>query len=204
MLVAIDPLYPKKRQIQKAAEVLRNGGVIVYPTDTTYGIGCDLFDRRAIERVYWIKKKDRKKPLSFICSDLKDLSHYAQVDTWAYKIMKKLLPGPYTFILQASRAVPKILMTNRLTVGIRVPDNAICRELITELTHPIISTSVRLGEGDVLNDPVEIEQQLGSQIDLIIDGGLLISEPSTVVDVMSYPPVILREGKGDVSWFQNL
>ncbi|MBN2054879.1 threonylcarbamoyl-AMP synthase [bacterium] len=201
MLITIDPNYPKKRLILQVVETLRGGGIIVYPTDTTYGIGCDLYNRRAIERVYKIKRKDRKKPLSFICADLKDLSRYAQVDTWAYKYMRKLLPGPYTFILQASKQVPKILMTNRKTVGIRVPDNYICREILQELTTPIISTSVRLGEGEIYTDPQLIEDQLGGQLDLVIDGGILVSEPSTVVELIDPPPRILREGKGDTSYF---
>jgi len=199
MLIEIDPVYPRKRQIQRAVEIIRDGGLVVYPTDTTYGIGCDLFDRRAIDRVYSVKRKNPKTPLSFICHDLKDLSHYALVPNNAYKMMRRLLPGPYTFILPATREVPRILMTKRKTVGIRVPNNAICLALLEELGHPIISSSVRRGEGEIFTDPAEIHQQLGHQIDLVIDGGILVSEQSTVVDLSDGPPVILRQGKGDIS-----
>jgi tRNA threonylcarbamoyl adenosine modification protein (Sua5/YciO/YrdC/YwlC family) len=201
MLVHIDPRYPKRRAIRRVVETIRNGGLIAYPTDTTYGIGCDLYDRRAIDRVYQVKRQDRRKPLSFICHDLKDLSKYARVPNAAYKLMRRLLPGPYTFVLPATRLVPKIMMTKRNTVGIRVPDNRICLAMLEELGHPIISTSVRLGDGDVFTDPREIQEELGHRLDMVIDGGILISEPSTVVDMTGREPVILRQGKGDISWF---
>lgn len=159
MLVSLHHQNPQMRWIKKAVEILRQGGVIIYPTDTVYGLGCDLFNKKGIERIYDIKKRDRKQPLSFICSDLKDISQYAQVSDYAYKVMKRLLPGPYTFILKASRLVPKIIIPKRQTTGIRVPDNPICMALIAELGHPIISTSVKDDNGEVMTDPEEMEKK---------------------------------------------
>ena len=148
MLIAINNQNPQMRLIRRAVEILRGGGIVIYPTDTVYGMGCDLFNKKGIERIYEIQRRDRKQPLSFICADLKDISRYARVSDDAYKIMKRLLPGPYTFILEASRAVPKIILPKRLTTGIRVPDNRICQTLIAEMGSPVISTSVKDGEAN--------------------------------------------------------
>lgn len=201
LLLKINPRNPQKRLIRKVVEVLQSGGIIGYPTDTIYGIGCDLFNKGAIERVYQIKKVGKNKPLSFICSDLKDLSLYAQVPNYAYRIMKKLLPGPYTFLLRASRLVPKIMLTKRKTVGIRVPDNAICLAIVKELGHPIISTSVRNREGALIGDPQEIVEEYGKRLDVVVDGGVIVPEHSSIIDLSDEEPKILRVGKGDVSYF---
>jgi tRNA threonylcarbamoyl adenosine modification protein (Sua5/YciO/YrdC/YwlC family) len=144
MIIEINPTHPQPRLIRRVVEALAQGAVVSYPTDTVYGIGCDIFSKSGIERIYQLKDRTRKKPLSFICSDLKDISRYAQVPDSAYRIMRKYLPGPYTFILEATKEVPRIMMSKRRTVGIRVPNNPICLALVKELMHPIISTSANV------------------------------------------------------------
>ena len=199
MYLAINSENPQTRLIRKAVDILQDGGVIIYPTDTVYGLGCALFNKKGIDRIYEIKRRNRKQPLSFVCSDLKDISRYARVSDFAYKTMKRLLPGPYTFILEASRLVPKIILPKRLTTGIRVPDNQICLSLVRELEQPIISTSVTTESGDILSDPVEIKEKFGKRVDLIIDGGILASEPSSVISLVDDIIEIIRVGNGDVS-----
>jgi tRNA threonylcarbamoyl adenosine modification protein (Sua5/YciO/YrdC/YwlC family) len=202
MLVAINSQNPQMRLIRRAVEILKSGGIIIYPTDTVYGMGCDLFNKRGIERIYEIQRRNRKQPLSFICADLKDISHYARVSDDAYKIMKRLLPGPYTFILEASRIVPKIILPKRQTTGIRIPDNRICQALITEMGSPIISTSVKDEEGELLSDPRVIEELFGKRVDMIIDGGVIAAAPSSVISLLVKGFEVIRAGKGDVSAFQ--
>ncbi len=189
------------RLIRKAVEVLKDGGVIIYPTDTVYGLGCDLSNKRGIERIYDIKRRNKKQPLSFVCSDLKHISQYARVTDYAYKTMKRLLPGPYTFILEASRLVPKIILPKRPTTGIRVPDNEICLSLIRELGQPIISTSVKTKDGEDLGNPSIIDEHFGRIVDLIIDGGMIDPQPSSVISLIDDEVEIVRIGKGDVSDF---
>ncbi len=201
MLIRINPKNPQPRLIQKVVEVLKEGGVIAYPTDTVYGFGCSLYKKKAIERIYQIKRSEKNRPFSFICADLKDISLYCKVTNFAYKTMRRLLPGPYTFILEGTKLVPKIMLTRRHTAGIRVPDNPICLSLVRELGHPIISTSAMLPNGEVLYDPAEIERHLGKLLDMVIDGGVLVSEPSSVIDLDGDTPKVLRKGKGDVSFF---
>jgi tRNA threonylcarbamoyl adenosine modification protein (Sua5/YciO/YrdC/YwlC family) len=201
MLLRINPQNPQARLIKKVAEILNQGGVIAYPTDTVYGFGCSLFNKKGIERIYRIKRSEKNRPFSFICADLKDISLYTKVSNYAYKTMKRLLPGPYTFILEGTRLVPKIMLTKRATAGIRVPDNQICLAMVKELGHPIITTSAQLPDGGGFYDPGEIEQKTGKLLDAVIDGGILASEPSSVIDLTDDQPKILREGKGDVSIF---
>jgi len=201
MILAINPKNPQLRLIRKVVEVLQQGGVIGYPTDTIYGVGCDLFNQEAVRKIHRLKKMEGKKPLSFICSDLKDISRYAYVSNYAYKMMKKLLPGPYTFILKATKLVPKIAMTKQNTVGIRIPDNKICLSLVRELGHPIISTSVYKPDESLYNDPAEIEERFAKQLDLVIDGGVIVSEHSSIIDLTDEFPIVIRKGKGDVSLF---
>ncbi len=201
MLIKIDHENPSQQLIKRVAEILREGGVIAYPTDTVYGIGCDLFNKEAIERIYRIKQLPRSKPLSFICQDLKDISEYAAVSNAGYKIMKRLLPGPYTFILKATKKVPRMVTTHQHTVGIRVPDNKICLALLGALNSPVISTSAAVHEDEVLSDPVEIDRKFGNLLDIVIDGGILMSDPSSVIDLTDdEEPRVVREGKGDVSF----
>jgi tRNA threonylcarbamoyl adenosine modification protein (Sua5/YciO/YrdC/YwlC family) len=199
MLIGVNSQNPQMRLIKKAADILRNGGIIIYPTDTVYGLGCDLFNKKGIEKIYRIKKRNEKQPLSFVCADLKDISRYARVSDYAYKTMKRLLPGPYTFILEASRLVPKIILPKRLTTGIRVPDNVICQALVAELGQPIISTSVKNDAGEIMTDPVEIEHKFRHCVDLVIDGGILSTGQSSVVSLLDDCVEVLRVGKGDVS-----
>ena len=200
-MLSINSQNPQMRLIRKAVDILRQGGIIIYPTDTVYGLGCDLSNKKGIERIYELKRRNRKQPLSFICSDLKHISQYAKVTDYAYKTMKRLLPGPYTFILEASRLVPKIILPKRSTTGIRVPDNQICLDLIKELGQPIISTSVKTEDGEDLGTPYEIEERFGRMVDLIIDGGIIIPEPSSVISLVDDNIEIIRNGKGDVSAF---
>jgi tRNA threonylcarbamoyl adenosine modification protein (Sua5/YciO/YrdC/YwlC family) len=198
-LLVLDEHRPNPRKIQKAAEVLDEGGVIAYPTDTVYGIGCDLMNRKAIDRIYRIKGLDRGHRMSFICQDLSNIAEYAYVTDFAYRWMKRLLPGPYTVVLQASRQVPKILLEKRREVGIRVPDNETCIELARTLGRPIISTSATDPvTGEILIDPDVVKERLGGQLDLVLDGGLLTVEPSTVVSLIDDEITILRQGKGPV------
>ncbi len=201
MIITINPKNPQRRFVRRVVEVLEGGGVIGYPTDTIYGVGCDLFNQEAIRKVHRLKKLEGKKPLSFICSDLKDISRYAYVSTSAYKMMKRLLPGAYTFVLKATKLVPKIAMTKQNTVGIRIPDNKICLALVKELGHPIISTSVYKPDEGLYNDPAGIEERFGKLIDLVIDGGVIVAEHSSMVDLTGDFPKVIRKGKGDVSLF---
>ena len=202
MIMTINPKNPQIRLVRKVVDVLKEGGVIGYPTDTIYGVGCDLFNPEAIRKIHQIKKIEGNKPLSFICSDLKDISRYAYVSNYAYKMMKRLLPGAYTFILNATKLVPKIAMTRQKTVGIRIPDNKICLALVKEVGHPIISTSVYKLDESLYNDPSEIEERFGKQLDLVIDGGVIVAEHSSMIDLTDDFPKVIRRGKGDVSLFQ--
>jgi tRNA threonylcarbamoyl adenosine modification protein (Sua5/YciO/YrdC/YwlC family) len=202
MIITINTKNPQKRLTRKVVDVLEEGGMIVYPTDTVYGVGCDLFNPEAIQKIHRLKKMDGKKPLSFICSDLKDISRYAFVSNYAYKIMKRLLPGGYTFILKATKLVPKIAQTKQRTVGIRIPDNKICLALVKELGHPIISTSVSKPNEGLYNDPSEIEERFGKRLDLVIDGGVIVAEHSSIIDLTDDFPKVIRVGKGDVSLYQ--
>jgi len=202
MLISINDKNPQMRLIRKAVAVLDAGGIVIYPTDTVYGIGCDLFNKRGIETIYDIKQRSKKQPFSFVCSDLSDISKYAVVTNYAYKMMKRYLPGPYTFILESSRMVPKILLPKRKAVGIRVPDNNICLAIVQELGHPIISTSVTIGGGEPMTDPEEMESVLGHCVDMVVDGGILSTELSSIISLVDDSPEVVREGKGDVSAFQ--
>jgi tRNA threonylcarbamoyl adenosine modification protein (Sua5/YciO/YrdC/YwlC family) len=201
MMLSINSQNPQPRFIKKVADVLRDGGVIIYPTDTVYGLGCALLNKKGIEKIYDLKKRSRKNPLSFVCSDLKHISEYAKVTDYAYKTMKRLLPGPYTFILEASRLVPKIILPKRSTTGIRVPDNQICLALVKELGQPVISTSVKTQEGELLGDPALIKEYFGRTVDLIVDGGMILPQPSSVISLVDDNIEIIRIGKGDISAF---
>ena len=201
MLININPINPQERLIRNVAEVLKQGGIITYPTDTYYGIGCDIMNKKAIEKIYRIKKRNKNKPFSFICSGLKNISRYAKVSNYAYRTMKRLLPGPYTFILEGSKMVPKMMLTKRKTAGIRVPDNRICIALIQQLGNPILSTSASLPEHGILHDPSLIQDHLGNQLDLVIDGGPVPGSPSSVISLIMDEPEVLRDGLGDVSVF---
>lgn len=200
MLVHIHPDNPQERNIKAAVDCLRSGGVIVYPTDTIYGLGCDIYNTEAIERICRIKKIDPKKAqLSFVCADLSQLSTFAKpIDTTIFRILKRALPGPYTFILEASRQVPKMLKTKKDTVGLRVPDHIITQRLIQELGHPIMSVSLPMDvDLEYYTDPEAIQELYTKQVDMVIDSGLGTVSLSTVIDCTSGAPELIREGAGD-------
>ncbi len=198
MLVQIHPLNPQPRLIKQAADIIRSGGIVIYPTDTIYGLGCDINQPKAIEKICQIKNIDsRKAQFSFICKDLSHLSDYTKsIDTPLYRILKSHLPGPFTFILPASKQVPKLLQTKKSTIGIRVPDNEICRCILEELGHPIISTSLPGEMVEDYTDPEMIQEKFGNKVDLIIDGGIGGMKPSTVVDCTTNDWNVVREGMG--------
>lgn len=200
MLVRINPENPQPRLISRVADVLRDGGVIAYPTDTTYGIGCSIFNKRGIERIYLLKQREKKKPFSFICSDLADVARFARVSNYAFKILKRFLPGPYTFVLEASSVVPDLLLTKQKTVGIRIPDNAICLAIIRELGHPIVTTSANRSGDEPIGDPFMVDREMGKELDLVVDGGVLSADVSSVVSLIGDVSEVLRKGVGDVSW----
>jgi tRNA threonylcarbamoyl adenosine modification protein (Sua5/YciO/YrdC/YwlC family) len=200
MLIQINPDNPQQRLVSQAVELLKGGGVIAYPTDTTYGIGCSIFNKRGIERIYLLKQREKKKPFSFICSDLSEVARYARVSNYAFKILKRYLPGPYTFVLEASSVVPDLLITKQKTVGIRIPDNAICLAIVRELGHPIITTSANRSGDEPIGDPFTVDEELGNQLDLVVDGGVLTADVSSVVSLIGDVASVLRKGVGDVSW----
>jgi tRNA threonylcarbamoyl adenosine modification protein (Sua5/YciO/YrdC/YwlC family) len=201
MLFSINPDNPQVRLINRVADILKGGGLIAYPTDTYYGIGCDIMNKRAIEQIYQLKQRNKNQPFSFICADLKNISQYAKVTNYAYKTMKRLLPGPYTFILTGTKLVPKIMLTKRKTAGIRVPANNICLTLVQTLGNPVISTSATTPDGDVFHDASLIHDHFGSRLDAVIDGGPVAGMPSSVVSLEDDLPEIIREGLGDISLF---
>ena len=196
MILSINPDNPQQRLIQRVVDVLEEGGLIAYPTDTFYGIGCDLLNKKGIQQIHRIKNRPLKKPFSVVCDSLKEISKYAKVSNYAYKTMKRLLPGPYTFVLEGTKLVPKIMLTKRKTVGIRVPDNNVCLGIVRTLGRPVISTSAGL------DDPYEIEEAYKPFLDVVVDGGPLFPSPSSVVALIEDTPEIIREGKGDVNIFR--
>jgi tRNA threonylcarbamoyl adenosine modification protein (Sua5/YciO/YrdC/YwlC family) len=195
MIISINPQNPQQRLIKKVSEILDKGGLIAYPTDTFYGIGCDLYNKKGIQQIYKLKNRSLSQPFSIICDSLKEISRYAKVSDYSYKTMRRLLPGPYTFILEGTKLVPKIMLTKRKTVGIRVPDNAICLSIVKELGRPIITTSA------LLDDPSLIQDSYSSNLDVVIDGGVLYPSPSSVISLVGDIPEVIRKGKGDVEMF---
>ncbi|HZI11948.1 MAG TPA: L-threonylcarbamoyladenylate synthase [Myxococcus sp.] len=195
-ILEVDVEHPSPRHVQRAVEVLERGGLIAYPTDTYYGLGCDLSSKKGIDRLYQLKGRDKKKPLSFLCPDLSDVARYAHVSNFAYRTMKGLTPGAFTFILEATRLVPDLMMTRQKQVGIRVPDAPLARELARTLGRPLITTSATNTEGEPLTDARDIKTELGHGLDLILDGGITLNEPSTVISLIGDALEILRQGKG--------
>nr|AQQ74735.1 hypothetical protein [uncultured bacterium] len=198
MLLHIHPANPQPRQIKTATECLNRGGIIIYPTDTIYGLGCDILAHKAIEKICQIKKVDPKKAqLSFICSDLSHLSEYAkQIPTATYRLLKEYLPGPYTFILPASKMVPKILQSKKDTIGLRIPDNKICQAIINDLGRPILSASLPGEMVEDYTDPEIMHENFFNEVDIVIDGGIGGVTPSTIIDCTGPEPVLIREGLG--------
>jgi len=199
MLLQLHPANPQPRNVQTVVNSLLGGGVIVYPTDTIYGLGCDIFQHKAVERICRIKQVDpAKAQLSFICYDLSDLSKYTKsISTPLYRLLRTHLPGPYTFILPASKQVPRILKSKKDTIGLRVPDNTIARSLVRELGHPILSSSLPGEMVEEYTDPEIIHEKFGNLVDIVIEGGIGGILPSTVVDCTGDEPVLLRKGLGE-------
>lgn len=196
---AIDAEHPQPRHIARAVAILEAGGLIAYPTDTYYAIGCDLFQKKAIERLAQLKRRSEKKPFSFLCADLGEVARYAIVSNEHYRLMKRLTPGPFTFVLAATRIVPRTALTRQRNVGVRVPDAKIAHALVSALGRPLATTSAAQPDEEPLIDPSDIQEQLGHGIDLILDGGMTLNEPSTVLDLTGPVPVVLREGKGKLA-----
>ena len=199
----IHPDNPQPRLIRRAVDILLDGGVIVYPTDSSYALGCQIGAKEAMERIRRLRKLDEKHNFTLVCRDLSEITTYAKLDNQAFRMLKSLTPGAYTFVFEGTREVPRRLMhPRRKTIGIRVPDNAICRDLLGTLDQPILSTTLILpGEDLPLTDPYEMRDLIGQQVDLIIDGGFCGFEPTTMVDMSGETPVLLRVGKGDPSLF---
>lgn len=196
-ILAIDPNHPQPRHIERVVAALEAGHVIAYPTDTYYAIGCDLLNRKAVEKLYRLKGRPNGKPLSFLCADLSDISHYAKVSNFAYRVMKRLIPGPYTFVLPATRLTPEIALSKQKTVGIRVPDAPIPIAIVERLGHPLLTTSATFGD-EALIDARDVKDHLGHGLALVIDGGVQLVEPSTVLSLVEDQVEVLREGKGSV------
>jgi tRNA threonylcarbamoyl adenosine modification protein (Sua5/YciO/YrdC/YwlC family) len=197
VLLEINAEHPEPRKIQQAVAVLEKGGLIAYPTDTVYGLGCDLMNKGAIERLYSLKGMEKQKSLAFICHDLSDIAKYAVVDNWAYRILRRFLPGPYTFILPATREVPKMVLSKQKTVGIRVPNHPVVTTLSRELGRPIISTTAAPPGEEPMIDPAEIRDAFRG-LALVLDGGVGGSVPTTVVDLSQGHVDVVREGAGTI------
>lgn len=202
MIIELNAEHPQPRRIEQINEVLKGGGLVAYPTDTVYGIGCDIFNKKAVERLHAlvreIKNAPAHAPLAFICKDLSNISEYAIVSDYAYRTLRRMLPGPYTFVLEATKLVPKVMLNKRKTVGIRVPDSPIPLALVEMLGNPIANTSATHADGELIPDPWTIDDLYGHSIDLIIDGGYLFPEPSTVIDFSTDHPLLIRKGKGSL------
>ncbi len=201
--ICVDERWPNARQVARVADIIREGGLVVYPTDTIYGLGCDMMQKKSVERVYQMKGKDRKHPLSFICPDLKNITRYAVVSNVAYRLMKRILPGAYTIILPASREVPRLMISKTVTVGIRVPDHPVTRMLAETLDNPIITTSAPSPENVQLSPPKETPRRLPS-LDATINCRLIPPAPSTVIDITEDVPRLIRLGKGPVDAIPDL
>lgn len=201
----IHPQNPQLRLIKQAAEILRGGGLVAYPTDSSYALGCHLDDKRAVDRIRRIRQLDRHHNFTLVAGDLKQVSQFAKIDNEQYRLIKALTPGPYTFILNAKRLVPnRLVHPKRRTIGIRIPDNAIIQELLAELGEPIMSSSLILPNSEIaMGDPDQIRERLEHEIDLVIDGGMVGNQPSTVIDWHMASLRIIREGAGDVSFLQE-
>ena len=196
MLLPVNACNPEPRKLARAVDILRRGGVIAYPTDTVYGLGCDITNKQAVERIYRMKRMADAQLLSFVCPDLSDIARYGIVQDFAYRIMRRLVPGPYTFILQATREVPKVLRMRRKTVGIRVPDHPVALALARELGGPVASTSASI-DGEFLVDPRDMQERF-PELDLVLDAEAegVHQLPSTIIDLSGDAPVVVREGAG--------
>jgi tRNA threonylcarbamoyl adenosine modification protein (Sua5/YciO/YrdC/YwlC family) len=198
-ILAIDPVHPQPRMVERAAQTLAAGGLVAFPTDTYYAVGCDLFDKRAIERIYQLKQLPKSHELSFICSELAEVARYAILDNAAFRVLRRKTPGPFTFVLPATRLVPDLALRRQKTVGVRLPDSPIALEIVRQLAHPVVSTSAATPDGEVLIDARDVKERLGHGLELVLDGGYRPNEPSTVIDLTGPEPRVVRQGKGDAS-----
>jgi tRNA threonylcarbamoyl adenosine modification protein (Sua5/YciO/YrdC/YwlC family) len=202
-LIEVHPRNPQPHRVQKIVERIRDGALIAYPTDSSYAFGCHIGDKKPIERIHRIRRTDKNHNFTLVCADLSEISVYARVDNWAYRLIKSLTPGPYTFILPATRQLPKMLQNpKRRTIGIRVPDHPLVNGMLAELGEPIMSSTLSLpGDEFPLTDPMEIQERIGHQIDLIIDAGPTGIEPTTILDLSTGSVEVLRAGRGDITQF---
>ena len=204
MLLSINPINPQERLIRKVVDVLQNEGIIIYPTDTVYGLGCSIFSKRAMKRLYQIKKVNQKKPFTFICSNQTQLQKYTQgIPADVFKMLRRKLPGPYTFVFKASKIVPKMMLSPRNTLGLRWPDHPIANEIVSSFGHPILSSSLRISKDQLYEDPHDIHKNYKKLVDLIVDGGSIFAENSTIIDFSSGGAKISRIGKGPVDWLSR-
>jgi tRNA threonylcarbamoyl adenosine modification protein (Sua5/YciO/YrdC/YwlC family) len=200
MILEANPQNPNIRNIRQAIDALNDGALIAYATDTNYGLGCDIYNKKGMEKALALKGYSKYHALSFLAADLSDISKYARVETSVYKVLKRCLPGSFTFILPATREVPKLLLTKQKTVGLRVPAHPVAQTLLKELGRPVLSTGCTDRNGEVMNDPELIHEEWGHEIEVVLDSGILVGEPSTIVDFTDADhPEILRYGKGDVA-----
>jgi tRNA threonylcarbamoyl adenosine modification protein (Sua5/YciO/YrdC/YwlC family) len=202
-LIEVHPTDPQPRNVKKIVELIRDGGLIAYPTDSSYAFGCRIGDKKVIERIHRIRRTDKKHNFTLVCADLSEISVYARLDNWAYRLIKSLTPGPYTFILPATRQLPKMLKNpKRKTIGIRVPDHPLVTAMLGELGEPIMSSTLLLPGHDLpLTDPLEIEEEIGHQIEVVVDAGPTGIEPTSVLDLSSGSVEVLRAGRGDTAQF---
>ena len=203
-MIQIHPANPQPRLVAEVTRIIRDGGVIAYPTDSSYALGCHIGDKHAMDRIHRIRRTDKHHNFTLVCSDLSEIALYARVDNWAYRLLKSLTPGPYTFILKATREVPKRLQNpKRRTIGLRVPDHAVVREMLFQLGEPIMSSTLLLpGDHVPLTQAEDVEERIGHQVDAIVDCGPTGIEPSSVLDLSGGSVVVIRSGKGDVSIFE--
>lgn len=203
-MIQIHPANPQPRLVAEVTRIIRDGGVIAYPTDSSYALGCHIGDKHAMDRIHRIRRTDKHHNFTLVCSDLSEIALYARVDNWAYRLLKSLTPGPYTFILKATREVPKRLQNpKRRTIGLRVPDHAVVREMLLQLGEPIMSSTLSLpGDHVPLTQAEDVEERIGHQVDAIVDCGPTGIEPSSVLDLSGGSVVVIRSGKGDVSIFE--
>lgn len=205
MLFSINADNPQPRLIKQVVELLENDGVIIYPTDTVYGLGCSIYSKKAMKRLHQIKKMDPKKPLTLICSNQTQIQEYTQgIETPVFKLLRKNLPGPFTFVFKASKIVPKMMLTPRSTVGFRWPDHPITLSIVEVLGHPILSSSLRISEDQLYDDPHEIHDHFKKQVDAVVDGGTIFAEHSTIIDFSEGNPEVLRQGKGNSGWLDQV
>ncbi len=202
-ILRVHPDNPQGRLIQQIAQLLEKDGVIVYPSDTSYALAANIFSKKAVERMYAIKRSEKTQLFSCICYNFSKISDYGFVSTQSYRIMNHHLPGPYTFILRGKTALPKLTMTKRKTIGVRMPNKPIPKAIYEACDFPLLSTGIKLEDGEVLNDPEIIAKRIGHAVDLIIDGGAVPFAPSSIISLEDETPVIVREGSGDLSYFNR-